>query len=175
MPNRPRSSGGLPPSFDERIGVILIGLDLGANSKVYGTCVAQTISELAESLGLRPDTLRYYDRLGLLRPSARSTAGYRLYDEAASDRLQFIKGAQRMGLRLSDIKELLEVRDRGQCPCGHTRVLVQRRIAEVNAEIRELTAVRRQLLALKKRNEECMEVSPEEWSCVNGFAKGGER
>jgi DNA-binding transcriptional MerR regulator len=127
--------------------------------------VAQTISVLAESLGLRPDTLRYYDRLGLLRPSGRSDAGYRLYDEDAVERLRFIRGAQRMGLRLSDIAELLEVRDRGQCPCGHTSLLVQRRLVEVNAEMRALTAVKRQLLDLKKRNENCMEVSPEEWSC----------
>jgi DNA-binding transcriptional MerR regulator len=122
--------------------------------------VAHTISVLAESFGLRPDTLRYYDRLGLLRPSRRTKAGYRLYDSEAVERLHFIRGAQGMGLRLRDIAELLEVRDRGQCPCGHTRLLVQRRLAEVNAEIHQLRAVRRQLLDLEKQNEECMELSP---------------
>jgi DNA-binding transcriptional MerR regulator len=137
--------------------------------------VDQTISLLAQRFGVRADTLRYYDRLGLLRPTGRSSAGYRLYDETAVERLRFIRGAQRMGLRLSDVRELLEVRDRGQCPCGHTKVLVQRRLAEVNAEIRQLTAVRRQLVALKKRNEECIEASPREWACSNGMAKGGER
>ena len=128
--------------------------------------MAQTITALAETLGLRSDTLRYYDRIGLLPPSGRTTAGYRLYDQTAVERLEFIRGAQRMGLRLGDIKELLEVRDRGQCPCGHTRVLVQRRLEELDAEIRELTAVRRQLLVLKKRNDECREFSASEWSCV---------
>jgi DNA-binding transcriptional MerR regulator len=136
--------------------------------------MAQTISALAESFGLRTDTLRYYDRLGLLRPSRRSETGYRLYDEEAIERLQFIRGAQRMGLRLRDIGELLEVRDRGKCPCGHTQLLVQRRLAEVNAEIRELTAVKRQLRDLQKRNEECMAVNPEEWSCATVMVKGGE-
>lgn len=137
--------------------------------------VEQTISVLADRFGVRPDTLRYYDRLGLLRPTGRSSTGYRLYDETAAERLDFIRGAQRMGLRLSDVRELLEVRDRGQCPCGHTEVLVQRRLAEVNTEIRQLNAVRRQLLALKRRNDECTEVSPQEWSCFDGPAKGGER
>ncbi len=80
-----------------------------------------TISELAGTLGLRADTLRYYERLGLLQPTGRSTAGYRLYDDASAERLRFIKGLQRMGLRLGDIKELLDVRERGLCPCGHTR------------------------------------------------------
>jgi DNA-binding transcriptional MerR regulator len=97
--------------------------------------VAQTISVLAESFGLGPDTLRYYDRLGLLRRSRRTESGYRLYDGEAVERLRFIRGAQRMGLRLSHIRELLEVRDRAQCPCGHTKLLVQRRLEEVNAEI----------------------------------------
>lgn len=135
----------------------------------------QTISVLARRFGVRTDTLRYYDRVGLLRPAGRSSAGYRLYDETAVERLEFIRGGQRMGLRLNDVAELLEVRDRGQCPCGHTEILVQRRLAEVNAEIRRLSAVRRQLALLKKRNEECIEVSPREWSCFNGRAKGGER
>jgi DNA-binding transcriptional MerR regulator len=79
--------------------------------------------------------------VGLLRPAERTASGYRVYDDAAVERLQFIKSAQHMGLRLGGIKELLEVRDRGQCPCGHTQVLVERRLAEVNSEIKQLAAV----------------------------------
>ena len=135
--------------------------------------MTKTISALAESLGLRSDTLRYYERLGLLQPSSRSAAGYRLYDEEASERLRFIKGLQRMGLRLGDIKELLEVRDRGRCPCGHTQVLVDRRLAEVQADIEQLRGVREQLLVLKKRNADCMDATPEGWSCAMEMLKGG--
>lgn len=113
-------------------------------------------------MGLRSDTLRSYERVGLLEPTGRSAAGYRLYDEASEERLRFIKALQRMGLRLGDIKELLDVRDRGSCPCGHTEVLVERRLAEVQAEIEQLEAVREQLLVLKRRNTECMEASTEE-------------
>jgi DNA-binding transcriptional MerR regulator len=137
--------------------------------------MAQTISVLAETLGVSTDTLRYYERLGLLHPTERTAAGYRLYDEAAEERLRFIRRAQRMGLRLGDIKELLEVQDRGQCPCGHTKTLVQRRLADVNAELGELTAVKRQLLDLEQRNAECMDASPGTWSCaVVGGHQGGE-
>lgn len=136
--------------------------------------MAQTISVLADSLGVSTDTLRYYERLGLLRPPGRTPAGYRLYDEAAAERLRFIRGAQRMGLRLGDIKELLDVQDRGQCPCGHTRTLVQRRLAEVNAELRELATVKRRLLDLKQRNEACIDATAGAWSCaVVGVGKGG--
>jgi DNA-binding transcriptional MerR regulator len=133
----------------------------------------QTISAQAAALGLSPDTLRYYERLGLLPPPPRTAAGYRLYGEEAAERLGFISGAKRMGLRLADIKELLDVRDRGQCPCGHTRDLVERRLAEVEAEIRQLSAVRGQLLTLKKRNEECFDAPGGEWSCAVLPAKGG--
>jgi DNA-binding transcriptional MerR regulator len=75
-----------------------------------------TVSLLAEQVGLRPHTLRYYERLGLLPKPARTAAGYRLYDQAAAEWLRFIKGAQRFGLRLADIRELLQALDIGRCP-----------------------------------------------------------
>jgi len=135
--------------------------------------MTRTISAQAASLGLSADTLRYYERLGLLPPPPRTAAGYRVYGEEAADRLSFISGAKRLGLRLADIKELLDVRDRGQCPCGHTKRLVERRLAEVEAEIRKLGAVRGQLLTLKKRNEECTDAAAAEWSCVVVPVEGG--
>ena len=137
--------------------------------------MALTISALAGSLGLSADTLRYYERLGLLPPAERTAAGYRVYGEDAVERLSFISGAKHMGLRLADIKELLDVRDRGQCPCGHTKDLVERRLAEVEGEIRQLGAVRKQLLGLKQRNQECLDAVASDWSCAVGIRKGGER
>ena len=135
--------------------------------------MAQTISVLAGSLGLSADTVRYYERRGLLPPPRRSDAGYRLYDERDGQRIHFIKAAQRMGLRLGDIKELLEVRDRGLCPCGHTKTLVDRRLAEVEAEITELTAMRAQLRELSRRNEGCVDDRAGHWVCHVGLEKGG--
>jgi DNA-binding transcriptional MerR regulator len=107
-----------------------------------------TVSILAKRVGVPADTIRYYDRAGLLAPSARSAAGYRLYDEDAADRLRFIKGAQRLGLRLREIAELLAVRDRGACPCGHTQALVLRRVAEIDAEVTRLVDLRGELVGV---------------------------
>jgi DNA-binding transcriptional MerR regulator len=73
---------------------------------------------------------------------------YRHYGAAAIDRLRFIRGAQRLGLRLREIAELLTVRDRGACPCGHTRALVRQRITELDAEIARLLKTRRELARL---------------------------
>jgi DNA-binding transcriptional MerR regulator len=135
--------------------------------------MTQTISALAGSLGVSADALRYYERIGLLRPPARSPAGYRVYDDEATERLRFIKGLQRTGLRLGDVKELLDVRDRGQCPCGHTQLLVHRRLAEVQAEIAELEAHRDQLLDLQERNEACFEGADTAWCCSAAITGGG--
>ena len=73
--------------------------------------MALTVSALADTVGLSADTVRYYERVGLLPPPARSAAGYRLYDQDAVGRLRLIKGAQRAGLRLREIGELLQVAD----------------------------------------------------------------
>ena len=59
--------------------------------------------------------MRYDERLGLLPKPERSPCGYRQYDEELADRLRFIKGAQRFGLPLEEIKELLDIQDRGSC------------------------------------------------------------
>ena len=104
--------------------------------------------------------------MGLLHPSERTAAGYRIYDDEAAERLRFIKDAHHMGLRLADIKELLDVRDRGRCPCGHTDVLVSKRFNEVEAEITGLEGVRNQLRGLQRRNSECMEATADEWWCA---------
>lgn len=133
-----------------------------------------TISKLAESAGVTPDTLRYYERRGLLEPTDRSASGYRLYQPEVLDRLRFIRSAQDVGLRLREIKELLEVLDRGACPCGHTATLVERRLAEVDAEIVRLRQMRRELSDLGKRNRQCAELDKDAWWCATEIAKGGE-
>ena len=104
-----------------------------------------TVAHVARRAGVSPHTVRYYDRVGLLKAASRTDAGYRDYSEDALERLRFIQDAQRLGLRLQDIRELLEIRDRGQCPCGHTRQLVETRLTLVRAEIRRLRDIESEL------------------------------
>jgi DNA-binding transcriptional MerR regulator len=80
-----------------------------------------TVSALANQAGLSADTVRYYERVGLLPETARSAAGYRLYDHATVGRLQLIKGAQRAGLRLREIGELLQSPTKASAPAGTPR------------------------------------------------------
>ena len=106
------------------------------------------VAELAPAVGVRPDTIRYYERAGLLPAPERTSAGYRSYDADALDRLRFIQGAQRLGLRLADIRTLLAVRDTGTCPCEPAEGLLRRRLAEIDGEIAQLTALRAEVAAM---------------------------
>jgi DNA-binding transcriptional MerR regulator len=104
--------------------------------------MSMTVSKLAERAGMTSDAVRYYEKIGLLPAPERTEAGYRLFGPASVSRLEFIKSAQRLGLRLGDIRQLLEVMDNGLCPCGHTEDLLRARMAEVDEEIARLTSLR---------------------------------
>ena len=138
-----------------------LDLDLGVRSQVYrldmGTTVVEqarqhqtqqrrharwTVADVAREAGISPDTVRYYERAGLLAAAGRSAAGYRQFDAGSLDRLRFIQGAQRLGLRLREIRDLLAVRDTGVCPCESAETLLRRRVAEIEREIARLTTVR---------------------------------
>ncbi|MGH2657005.1 MAG: heavy metal-responsive transcriptional regulator [Actinomycetota bacterium] len=131
-----------------------------------------TVSKLAEAAGVGPDTVRYYERQGLIPPAERTAAGYRVYDQAMVRRLRFIRGSQRFGLRLREIKGLLEVMDRGLCPCGHASDLLTSRIAEVDQQIAELKDLRRDLARLSEDvgPDKC---APGVWPCEQEFVQAG--
>jgi DNA-binding transcriptional MerR regulator len=133
--------------------------------------MALRVSELAGRVGLTADTVRYYERLGLLPEPSRSASGYRQYDEELTDRLRFIRGAQRFGLRLGEIKELLDIQDKGRCPCGHTQELLSTRIAEVEREMRRLEQLRTELLTMTRRAD-CDAPTAMSWPCAVDFIEG---
>ena len=121
------------------------------------------------------DAVRYYEREGLLPEPERSPAGYRQYPDETVGRLRFIRGAQSLGLKLGEIRELLEIRDRGACPCGHPRSLVERRLAAIDEELKRLRALKRELVGLAAL--ECpADARSTEWPCEAEFMRrGGER
>ena len=124
-----------------------------------------TISGLAAEAGLRPDTVRYYERVGLMPTPARTTGDHRRYDGLAVDRLRFIRGAQRLGLRLADIRNLLAVRDTGECPCAPAEPLLRARIAEIDAELDRLARLRADLVAMAEQlpSATCPDPVPGTW------------
>jgi DNA-binding transcriptional MerR regulator len=137
-----------------------------------------SITQLAIRASVRPDTIRYYERTGLLPEPARTTGGshgrgWRRYDERALDRLQFIRGAKRLGLRLDAIAELLELRDTGQCPCDSAADKLSSRLAEVDEEITQLARLREELQTMLAAipGTSCPDPAPGTW-CPPDFGTG---
>jgi DNA-binding transcriptional MerR regulator len=120
---------------------------------------------LADEVGVTADTVRYYERVGLLPAPARTSAGYRAFGPEAVDRMRFIQGAQRLGLTLTDIRDLLSVRDTGVCPCEPAEQLLRRRLAEVDAHLARLTALRAEMVNMIQRlpSADCPPPSPGTW------------
>lgn len=104
-----------------------------------------TIGQLARKLGINPRTLRYYERIGLLIPSARTAAGYRIYSELDAERLAFIRRAQRLGWSLNEIASIIAVREGGAPPCQHVRALAEAKAREIAARIAELETLRQEM------------------------------
>ncbi len=109
------------------------------------------IGELADRTGLTDRTLRYYEQIGVLPEPDRTVSGYRDYTDDAVDRLAFVRAAQTAGLTLAEIAGVLDIRDRGEAPCGHVEALIATKLAEVDDKIRELEATRTELRKLDRR------------------------
>lgn len=136
-----------------------------------------TIGRLGSLAGLEPKTLRYYDRVGLVRPAGRTPAGYRVYDEDTVNRLRFIRRAKALGMTLADIRRILAVRDEGAAPCQHVIALVADNLTKVEGQIAHLVRLRGDLRRFHRllKEEVSAEIrSAEECPCfalIQGFQK----
>jgi DNA-binding transcriptional MerR regulator len=143
-----------------------------------------TVGQLAARAEVRADTIRYYERAGLLPEPSRTDGDHRRYGAADVDRLLFIRGAQRLGLRLSEIRQLLLVRETGDCPCGPAETLLREHIGEIDREIARLTALRAELsgmvAGLSLPSARCPDPVPGTWCATDrqeteSSAGGGDR
>lgn len=115
------------------------------------------IGELAEQTGFSAKTLRYYEDIGLLRPTARSQSGYRLYGSEAVGRLRFVRRSRDLGLHLDDIKAILDISDEGRVPCEHVVGVVDRQLDDIAKQMARLKVLRRDLYDLRTRLVEAVE------------------
>ncbi len=104
--------------------------------------------ELARRCGISPDTLRFYERRGLLPKPPRSTNGYRHYPAATELRVMTIRRALDAGFTIADLQGVLRERDRGGIPCRQVRAIAAERLAELSARIEELSRLRNRLTAI---------------------------
>jgi MerR family transcriptional regulator, mercuric resistance operon regulatory protein len=117
-----------------------------------------TVKQVATRAGVSPDTVRYYERLGLLPAPRRTSGDHRRFDEPVLDRLGFIRSAQRLGLSLTEIRHLLEIRDTGECPCEPAGDLLRRHIEAVDVEIARLLALRSDMAGMLTDEQACADM-----------------
>lgn len=103
------------------------------------------IGELARRAGVKPQTVRYYESLGVLSRAHRSASGYRRYGPEALEELRFIRKAQSLGFSLDDVSQILQVARTGRAPCTRVLAIAERHLVELDHRIEQLTTLREEL------------------------------
>lgn len=140
------------------------------------------IGRAAKESGCSIDTIRYYEKEGLLKEAVRTEGGFRKYPPEAIERVRFIKKAQSFGLTLSEIKAIMRESEKGlKSCCNHVSKVLSRKLVELEAKIKELQTTKRQLrslveswIPLKKARKESFVVCPQ-IERVKPTKKGGKQ
>ena len=114
-----------------------------------------TIGRLARQGGVNLETIRYYERQGLLPKPPRTAAGYRMFPKETARRLRFIKRAQELGFSLNEIHELLSLRMKQGAKSGDIRARAEAKVADIEQKIRALEGIKKALLRLTERCDGC--------------------
>lgn len=116
-----------------------------------GTVSGMQVGATAARSGLTIDTIRFYEKQGLVAKPPRSAGGFRLYSAEDVDRLRFVSRAQALGFSLEEIRELLLLRESSSEACSHVHDLLTEKIATVHQKLQELRRMERQLKSAKAR------------------------
>jgi Cd(II)/Pb(II)-responsive transcriptional regulator len=131
------------------------------------------IGELAQRAQCQPETIRFYEREGLLPPPARTAGNYRVYGEPHLERLAFIRYCRALDMALDEIRQLLRFRDSPQQTSHAAHAVLDEHVAHVAARISELRQLQRQLRALRRRCEPAR--ADRECGILDGLSEGGAR
>lgn len=104
--------------------------------------------ELAKLCGVSADTIRHYERLGLLPTAVRGSNGYRRFPPETADRVELIRRAVAIGFSLAEVQRILRQRDGGAAPCRGVRAMAGEKLAELDRRIAEMIAMREELAAI---------------------------
>lgn len=104
--------------------------------------------ELARLAGVSKDTLRHYERVGVLETPARTDSQYRVYPASALRRVKIVRAALAMGISLQDLAQIFAMRRAGDPPCDEVRKLARKRLASVEKQIEALVSLRDQLTSV---------------------------
>jgi len=112
------------------------------------------IGELADATGVDVETVRFYEKSGLLPPPAREPNGYRSYGKTHLERLAFIRHCRALDMPLPEVTRLLVFLDRPASDCGDINVLIDEQIARVRARMKSMQALEKQLTSLRRQCDE---------------------
>ncbi len=101
-----------------------------------------TRGQLAKKAGVNPETIRYYERMGLLPEAIRTKSGYRLFSEEDVKRIRFIKKAKELGFSLKEIKELLALRFETKGECREVKKLAEEKLMDIQKRIEDLEKIK---------------------------------
>ena len=104
-----------------------------------------TIGVLSELTGVNIETIRYYEKIGLLPPPRRSEGRHRLYDRELTQRLQFVRRSRELGFSIEEIKALLRLVDQGGLGCSEAKGITERHLADIRGKISDLKRLERVL------------------------------
>jgi len=135
------------------------------------------IGKVAQQTGLTVDTIRFYEKEGLLMEPPRTEGGFRLYTARSVEQLQFIRKAQELGFSLAEIRELLVIQDERTEACTHVRDLIEHRLKTVRRKIQNLTTLEAHLAAAYTKCGQALEndaAGPQHECCpvLESIAKG---
>jgi DNA-binding transcriptional MerR regulator len=117
--------------------------------------------ELADQAGVSTDTLRHYERMGILAKPRRSDGNYRMYPPDSVTRVRLVRQALAIGFSLPELQKILKVRDQGGAPCKQVRAIAEEKLARIERELADRAAVRDQLRALLAAWDKKLERTPD--------------
>lgn len=123
------------------------------------------IGEMARKIGVQPESIRYYERIGLLPKPRRGTGGYRLFSRDDLGRVELIKKMQALGFSLDQIRRLLELKFTHGHSCQHVRDGLRQKLEAIDHQIADLKAFRKEVAQALKTCERSMEVHASEDYC----------
>ena len=126
------------------------------------------IGELAKATGTPVETIRFYEREGLLAAPRRTESNYRIYSNTHADRLGFIRQCRNLDMTLDEVRVLLRFRSAPHAPCGEVHTLLDEHIGHVAQRIRELRALEKELHALRAQCQ--VPQSAEDCGILQGIA-----
>ena len=123
------------------------------------SCSGLHVADLAKETGVTPATIRYYSRTGLLHAQRDPDNDYRYFSPADVKRVQFIRQAQDLGLKIADIKAIFDSVEQGQLPCGEVEMLVRERLNAITQQIEELRTTKKRIAAAIEEWEQSTDVT----------------